>query len=227
MGFIKGLLTFIGLVLVVTAVGLIIAATRFPGGAAFLAERGMGRVLGTQVRCGKVECIPWRSALVLKDVRVFNGKPFEEDVAIRCEKIVVRLRPQTVFSETPVVTLLRLEDVAANLRYELETGTNLGLLARNASSFAQTHPTARQLQVEQMHCTGATMRLQALPEPLPNMKLDIAPFDMQDSLQQGAVSTAKLSVVLVRSLMREAVTLNGLLEPILDLFQRDVESLEE
>ncbi len=216
---IKFIMTATGLLLIGIAVGIILLSTQLEGLATGQVERRMGNMLGTDVSVEKIRWAPLELGIALDQVTVFNPPAFKPEPAIYCESILIRFRPETVFSETPTIAKVSVEGMDLTLRYGSE-GANLLTLAGNARDFAEAEAARenrrRKPVIETVACAESKLRI----APGPPIPLTIAAFEVKKEEGVAGIPAAKGVSVLLRSVFEEALTLRGLAGDVRSLFQR-------
>ncbi len=211
------IMTTVGLVLIAIAVGAIVLREQAGEFAKGRVARQMSHVLGTDTSVERISISPFERAIVLHRLAVKNPPEFKSGDAIRCEKLSLVPDWRTVFGRSPTVHELRLEGTEIDLRYELGRGSNLGMLSQHAADLAKTNPPGRRLRIERLRSEAAKMRLDSNITPKSPVSFQVAAFEV-DNLDDGeGISAAKLSSVVLRSLVLEVITVKGLLRPVVSL----------
>jgi hypothetical protein len=145
-------------------------------------------------------------------------------------RIHVAFDPATLLDGPPVVKEVVLHDARIHLRYEVGEGTNLSCLDRNAARLlGEKKETGRagargSFVVKSFRSEAARLDVSANLAPVASLGMDIAPFAMSDLSRDAPVSTIDMCVLFVRSVLREAVTVKGLVGPLADRFHADSSS---
>ena len=63
--------------------------------------------------------------------------------------------------------------------------------------------------------------------PVSSVRLDVAPFTLTDLSSNTPVSTTQLGTLFIRSVLREALSVRGLMRPIADKLNEELVRLRE
>ena len=185
----------------------------------------------TQIESLSVQ--PLKHTLVLNGLKVANPPDFEEGPAMLLEQVYVEVDPATLFSATPVIQRILVENGDVYLRYKPGTGTNLGCLAERASNRKENEAPAkwripwgreRRFIVGEFRCSGARITLSKNPLAKSWLNLQVAPFSVQ--LTEGDHFTSgDIGSVFVRSMVGEVLTLKGLLRPVAKRLKEELQGM--
>lgn len=189
-----------------------------------------GAMLQTEASIGGLAIDPQRQAIVLRDVVVRNPPAFEKGDALRCARVLLIIDPQSVFNSPLRISQIIVEEADVVLRWIPGQGSNLGALAAQARTQAEpplaagvsAPPQGRSFVVERLDCTGAKVTPQNVVLGALPIALTVAPFTVADLEAHGPVRPAQLTGIFLRSLLKEIVTLKGLLSPAADLLRHEV-----
>lgn len=223
-GAIKFIMISVGLLLIGIAVAAIVFREQAAGLARARIARKVSHVFGTEADLARISVAPLKRALVLHELVVNNPPEFKAGNAVRCRRLSLVPDWRTVFQQTLTIHEMRLEGTEIGLRYETGRGTNLGRLAQHALDLAETDPPGRRLRVERLVCEEARLRLDSNLTPKSPIPLRLAAFDVENLEKGEGISAAKLSSILMRSLVLEVVTLKGLLRPVAGLLREELGS---
>lgn len=228
------LVTAIGLLLIVLAIGAILASTQAGAFADAAFERMLGYIYQTDVTIEHVVFLPRDRAMVMQGVTIHNPPPFKEGPAIEIGELLVRADATTLVSAKPTVHEVVMKDAEFRIRYEVGRGTNLGKLDENANrfnttSFGTSEPilAKREYVIKSFRSEAAKLDLSANFIPGSSLTLDIAPFTLEELSSSTPVSTTQMGSLFIRSLLREAITVRGLMKPIADRLNEELERLGE
>ncbi|MBM3290307.1 MAG: hypothetical protein FJY92_09165 [Candidatus Hydrogenedentes bacterium] len=228
------IVTSIGLLLIVMAVGAIMLGTQAGGVADAALERLIGYVYQTEVTIDHVVFLPRERAVLVQGLTIHNPPPFKTGPAIAMGELLVRVDPMTLLSSKPVVREAVMRDAEIYVRYEIGRGANLGKLDENARRFKTSPPTAqgpmlasREYVINSFRSEKAKLDISASFVPGSSLQLDIAPFTLEDLSSQTPVSTTQIGSLFIRSLLREAVTVRGLMKPVADKLNDELLRLRE
>ena len=82
----------------------------------------------------------------------------------------------------------------------------------------------REFIIQELRCEGATVAMSSNLVPSSGVKVEVAPFTMTEISNSQPISTADLSAVFIRSLIRQTLSTKGLLRPIADLLRGEDET---
>lgn len=227
------IVTTTGLLLILMAIGLILLSTQAGYAAEMAIERGLGFVYNTDVAVNGVVFSPRDRAVTLQGLTIFNPAPFKEGPAIQLGEVTVRVDPATLLSSAAEIEEITLHDARFYLRYEAGHGTNLGQLdsnARRTRTAVEDKPgvpvAERQITIKKFHSEEATLDVSAgfLPSSL---QLTVAPFTLDDLSNTKPLSTADVCSLFIRSVFREALTLRGLAQPLIDKLNDELQRIRE
>ncbi len=218
----------IGLALIAVSIAGLIFSSRVEGFLRPGLESRLGHIMGTDVEIAALRIVPARRGIELRDVTVLNPPSFKLGPALECEKIVVRPVFQSLLSSAPALEEILLDGMTIHLRYELGEGTNLGHLARQAAGHADQPATGwsmirRPLRVNTVRCSGADMKIRSNVTPGIPLSLRIEAFELKNVGEGKPVSAARLTSIILKSIMMEAVTLKGLFRPLVDLIRDEAQ----
>lgn len=225
---IKFVMIVVGLALIAVSVAGLIFSSRLEGLLRPRLESRLGHIMGTDVEIAALQIAPARRGIELIDVTVLNPPSFKLGPALECKKITVRPVLQSLFSSAPAIEEILLDGMIIHLRYELGEGTNLGYLARQAASLAEQPATGwpimrRALRVNSIRCSVADMKIRSNVTPGIPLSLRIEAFELKDVGDGRPVSAAKLTSIILKSILMEVVTLKGLFRPLVDLIRGEVQ----
>jgi len=223
---IRFVMTGIGLALIGIAVAILAFSTTL--------ERLAGRQLAERVRATSgvnvmldaIRISPLQASLRLEGVKVENPEEWGKGTAL--ELSAVRIRPdwKTLFSQTPTIREIRLEGAEAHLDYGLRRGTNIGAIIRAAagaqpseSPVPQEETNPKRVRLERLVVDGGTVKLAKVPMPI-----KVEPFELDMSGEGEALTGRRIAAVILRSLMTQVLTVNGLLNPVRNALVNDLEA---
>ncbi|HOF40194.1 MAG TPA: hypothetical protein PLD73_08980 [Candidatus Hydrogenedentes bacterium] len=231
----KTLMVSIGIVLILIAILLLLAATQLKTVARSGIERTLSFAFLTDVSVESVDLVLQEGHVELHNLTVNNPASFRSGPAMELGTIVADLDLKTLFSATPTLRSLVIRDVRVNLRHELAEGANLVMLARHASRFSKPDGAAgetadkstskrparaaREFIIQELRCEGATVLMSSNLIPLSRVQVEVAPFTITEFSNNRPVSAADLSAIFIRSLIRQTLSTKGLLRPIADLLR--------
>lgn len=227
------LVTSVGLILIILALGVILAGTQMGPVANAVIAHALAYVYQTDVTIDRVSFMPHARALQIEGLTIHNPPPFQKgQAAIHVGELAVYVDPVTLLSAKPVVREVVMRQAKFYLRYEAGHGTNFGKLDENAQRFKTTKKspsgllvTSREYVIKSFRSEKAVLDISAGFVPGPSLKLELAPFTMEDLSSNQPVSTAQLASLFVRSVLRESLTLRGLIKPVADTIDAELSRL--
>ena len=226
--------TTIGLVLIVMAIGAILFGTQAGAVADAAFERMLGYIYQTDVTIDHVTFLPRERAMLVQGLTIQNPPPFKVGPAIEMEELLVTVAPTTLLSSQPVVKEVLMKDAEFYIRYEVGRGSNLGKLDENARRFntsqsASSKPVlaTREYVIKSFRSEKATLDVSANFVPGTSLQLDVAPFTLEELSSSNPVSTMDIGTLFIRSVLREAISVRGLLKPVADKLNDELQRLRE
>lgn len=231
---VKALLTLLGLVLVAAGVGAILLLGPGQKACKKPIEENLTRAMGAPATIESVSLAPWRQQMELRGLVVSNPQGFKEGPAMQFDRIIVTVDLRSLLSKTPTVESAVLQGGRVFLRYEVGKGTNLQRLAENAAQANSTDEGQKEgsagffdfrkeFVIKDLSLEEAHVELSSNLLPLSSVELDLVSFSLHDVSKDKPVNTADLTVVVLRSLLKEVVTLKGILAPIAEAVGKEVE----
>lgn len=178
-------------------------------------EYALQYALGVDLKLGRIAVSPLRQHLDAYEVIVGNPSGFPPGPAIEIQRIGIDFNAATFFSKTPVIRRLLMQGTHFNLHHQIGHGTNLGLLAKQfGGTEGQANRKGRSFILQELRCEDAYMRLSSNVVPIGSAGISIAPFTVSD-LGDHPVSVGDIAAIFLRSVLRETLTLKGLLNPVI------------
>jgi hypothetical protein len=219
----KAIIIITGLVLIAMSAVPLFLGARSDTAAGLLRERleaGFSHAFGSDAELESIRLRPFRNECELRGLTLDNPPPFKAGEALSCGRVLIKLDYRTIFSGTPVIDRIVLEETRAEIRYRPGEGTNLGTLAKQASALAEALEASgktRRWRVRAFEVQGAKVYLPGVPVPF-----NVAPFTVRELESGEPVSAAKLAAVALKSLIMETLTLKGLLSPAANLLRDEI-----
>lgn len=227
---IKFIVTAIGLALILIALLVILIGARFDTGLKRGIERSLGFVYQTEVSIDEVSIVWSKEAIEIGGLTIYNPPQFKQGEAMRFASILVQVDVSTVLSDTPTIAEIVVQDARINLRHEAAVGTNLGKLDENASRLRgkplesdAPKSASHAYVVKRLKCDGAMLSLSSNVLPVSSLELAIEPFEMDDLGSESAVSTADVCVLFMRNVLKEGISVKGILKPMADVISRELQ----
>ncbi len=215
-----------GLLLLAIAVTAILLSTQIEGLIRAQLETRISHILGADMRVEKIRILPARLGIELQRLAVKNPPSFKQGDTLVCQRVLVRPDWRTLFARTIVLNEIILNGLDVNLRYKVGEGTNLGYIRKQAANLAATQPVqapGRMLLVKALRSAPSDFHMSSvLTADLP-VTVHVEPFTLNNVGEGQPISTAKLASIITRTLMMEALTLKGILRPVVNLLREEVQ----
>ena len=216
----------VGLVLIAAAlvvIALVIQADTYAKG---VVERTLSYVMQAELKADRIRVLPLRYSIEITGLTVANPPPFKAESAIAVQRLTLRFNPRTLFSSAPAIRQVLVQGAQVRLRYRLGEGTNLGALAKQAAIRGKAPDPAapeaarRVFVVKEVRCEKIKLSVSANVIPLASAGLEIAPFTLEN-LGDKPVTPGDITALFLRSILRETLTLKGLLSPVISLLKNE------
>lgn len=223
-------MTGIGIVLILIAVACVLMVTEADSFFKGAIERAMGYAANVEVRLERVRVLPLQQSIEIEDLALHNPPGFKDKDAIRIGRIVVRFEAKTLFSRAPVIRYVLLEQAEVNLRYKIGEGTNLHALAKAAAERGNAQDrnapagARRTFEIRELRCEKAKISLSTNLVPLLSPGVKLASFSLDD-FGDKPVRTGEIMSIFLRTVLKETLTLKGLLNPVTSLLRKEVDEL--
>jgi len=227
MGCFKTVLIAAGLLLIAGAAAGIYLLLQADVYSRVVLERALHYALGVKIATGGIAIHPLEGMVVADNIVIGNPPTFKPGPAIEIQQLSIEFQMSTVFSKSPTIRHMTLEGVRFHLHHEIGQGTNLAALAKQAAGSGQSGTTrGRSFVLQELHCEEARMRMSSNILPIGSANIALAPFTLSD-LGDRPVTIGGMAAILMRSVFREAITLKGLLNPVVRLLQDETGRLED
>lgn len=215
-------LALIGLGLCLVLAGLIAAlySDRIGVLTAPAAERYFSNLLKTDVSVEGLRVLPFKGALEFQGIAVTNPEGFKDAPAIECERMWVNADVRTLFSESPVIREIGFQGTKINLRHETGQGSNIGRLVDKVSG-AESGGASRRNTFYIRHLISEDAKLAFSTNLIPVAKVGmrVITIDLSDISPENPVTSRQVARIFLRSALNEALSLNGLLRPVVQKVQ--------
>lgn len=221
--FFKVALTTIGLVLILIGVVGVLALSQAQNLLTKTMDEILTETFGSSATVKNVSLSPSNRALVLHGFTLANPEGFETADALRCRRIVVRVKPQTLLSDTPIIEMMDIEDVDIHYRYEMGQGTNIAAIVKALAERAdEGTPTFR---LEKLRCRGARLHLSADFSPTRELATKVVNIRLENLANGAAITSAQAASIFLRSVLEETLTIEGLSKPVSKKIRAEVDEL--
>ena len=228
--------TALGLFLILIGIGGIVVYTQ----AERFASRSIAEILSStfesQASIESISIAPTKKALILHNVTLKNPMKFKEGDAFTSERVIVRIAPFSLLGSSPVIEQLTFLDAVILYRYEAFQGTNIGALAKQFETISAVDSATPQFIIQNVKCIDTKVEFSTNLIPKANVDLNLVTIELNDLEDKEPINAAKASSIILRSLIKETLTLKGLLGPFVkqlrkesgdELEQSVIEDLEE
>lgn len=214
-GCLKTALIVVGCGLILTAIVMLVVVTRADTYAKGIIEASARYATGTNITVERVRFLPAKQSVEILGVVIENPPPYKSGPAVTIPRILVSFDIKTLFSRTPTVTRVLVEGAQVAVRYRLGEGTNVGALTKIVEAPPTDKPPSnRRFVIKEFECKGTQVSLATNALPLSGVFFDVAPFTLKDDVGEQAVTTAELTRIFLNTLVREALSVKGLLKPV-------------
>ncbi len=212
----RGVLTSIGIFLIVVGVGLLFGKPRAEDALRRSIQTEMTEAFGVPVTVAKVRVSLIRRAIRAEGVLVASPAQFREEPALMCDEVGIKVDPLTLVTGTPVFHRVDVKGAILNYRYKVGTGTNIGMLTSALDEYIAENPGARRYEVKLLECTGAKVNFSTNLIPLAKVGMRVVNVRRESVDQADPLSSIQITRVFIFSVLKEAITLNGITDPIVD-----------
>lgn len=213
--------TALGLLLIMLGIGGLVVYTQTEK----FASRSMSEILtdsfAATAEVGSISVAPTKKALILHDVVLKNPTGFKEGDAVTSKRVIVQVDPFTLMSATPVIECLTFLDTEVHYRYEALQGTNIGRLAKQLKKFSEVDPTPVTFKVKHLRCKDANVKFSTNLIPMGKMDLNLMTVEMDELDNDSAISPSEMGAIFLRGVIKETLTLNGLLSPLVKQLRKE------
>lgn len=203
----KFIMTVVGLLLIGLCLTTILLFTRFEG----LLRDGLthqaGRILHGEVRMEDMRFDWANQAIVFKGVSLLNPEGFTDREALRIGFLRVTPEPLTLFSRTPGVANIVVEDIQLHLQYHTDGKSNLGVFRTYADEWADRQETSgetvwgRPMRVERIQTESADVEVESLTPPAAPYTQTVAAHALESPGGEEAITGARTIHVLLQSFL--------------------------
>ena len=227
------LVTATGLILILMAIGVLMLGTQAGAAADIAIEQALGYIYQTKVEIDRVVFLPHKSAIAVQGLTIHNPPPFKDVPAIDIGEVFVQMEPASLLTAKPIIGEVLLKAAKFSVRYEPGHGTNLGKLDENAARLRSNGSTggsvlvSKQYAIKKFHSEEASLDVAASFVPQSNLNLTISPFTIENLSSGKPVTTAEICTLFIQSIFTEALSMRGLLQPVADKFNDELQRLRE
>lgn len=213
LGYLKIILTGLGLILIVIGVGGLLLSTRMGGLTAGIVENRLSQAFDAPVEVGNIQLAPLTQSIIVDRFILENPPEFKRGTAIQSERVRISFDARTLFNPAPVVREIVFEDAVIFYRYEKGRGINMVRLFERASANTEDAP---DFVVNEIRCENSEVHFSTNVVPLPRVGLDLVNVRLRDLNDGAPITSRQAAALFLRSVLMETLTLGGLLDPVLD-----------
>ena len=216
---VRGVLTATGILLIVSGVCTVFAKPHVEKAFQRSLEQEMSQAFGVPVTVARARVSLLRRAARLDSVSISNPEMFRRETAFRCDQIVVKVDPLSLMTTSPRLHRVEVHGALINYRYKAGTGTNITILTDAVDRYVAEHGTNRTYTVSLLEATGATVNFSTNLVPLPNVGMRVVNVRRDNLDETDPLSDIQVARVILLSVIKEAVTLKGLTDPVVKEIQ--------
>lgn len=201
MMFVRFLMIATGLILLLTAGGVIAATPYWESMARDAIADRLGAALHTEASLGGLSLDVQQKAFVLQDLVIHNPPGFAPGEAVRAGKILLVVNPLTLFAEAPAITTLRVEDLSVGLCTKGGQDTNLAALAAACATddTGAGAASSRGVQVGRIECSGVAFTLPGCLPPVQSPPAPVPAFALEGMAARGVLDTCAVVSAVLRA----------------------------
>lgn len=221
--------TVIGLILIVGALAIFLFIGHVESIAVDFVERSLSNILSTETTVDSLSASPFTSVVEIHGIRVANPASFKDGPAIECDTILIDFELRSIFSRTPRITLMEFKGTKVHLRHEIGEGTNIGRIVKDVSRAIEGmgNDPGRGFYIERLHSEDARVVLSTNLVPLSKVGMRMITIDLTDVSPNYAISSREVTVIFLRSILMETITIKGLLRPVFDKLKNESEGVRK
>jgi hypothetical protein len=212
-------LTSLGLILILIGVGGLVVGKQSERFVTKFITEIMSDAFSSAAHIDHVSIDPANRALVIHEFSLENPTSFKDESAFFSETINVKLDLETIFSKSPVIESLEIQGAVFRYRVEIPDGSNIGTLAKQLE--AGKTKESKQFIVKELKCADAQIEFSTNMMPKAHMDLNLVTVDLKDLDNQKPVTTGQITSLFFKSVIKETVTLKGLLNPLINTLKKE------
>lgn len=224
----KFFLTSLGMVLILTGVGSILLLTQVERYFTRVIEEVMEETFDTAASIDSISIDPGKRSLLIHDFALANPQGFKEGPALESEVVRIQFDLPSLITDEPIVELISFEGMDVYYRYEFAQGSNLKKTAKVVIKRLEAYESSdRRFVVKTLRIDGAKVHFSTNLIPKASANLNVVHLELTDLQEAEPLTTADLTSILLRSLLKEIVTMKGLMSPVLRALKNDIDEMEE
>lgn len=214
-------MTTVGLVLIMIGIGGLVVYTQAERFTAKSIAEMLSSSFDSRAEVGSISIAPTKKALILHNVKLKNPAKFKDGDALTSERVIVKLDPFSLLGKSPTIEQLTFINTVIHYRYEVFQGTNIGKLAKQFESISENDSATPQFVIQNVRCKDAKVEFSTNLIPKANVDLNLVTVELNDLENEEPINAAKASSIILRSLIKETLTLKGLLSPIMKQLRKE------
>jgi len=228
---IKFLMISLGLVLILTGLVSIVAASRLEVGKRAL-ENALTYSFGAKTHIDSMTFSPLKEALEIYGLRVDNPPNFLPGTAVECGRMLVSFDLRSLLKDTPSIRLVKIDDASLNLRHEMGHGANLAKLVQSAAHHIQgsTHTDGggkRTFSIERLEVNGSKLEMSSNAVPSRDVSVDLAPIEVDNVSAGKPVSAGEAGGVILEQILHQSLTVHNVVSPLAAGLRTALQRLQE
>ena len=231
-------MTFIGVLLIAAAVAVMVATPELSAMLRRHFEQRLSDTLDTPVTIERVRLHPLRARLEIENIRVLNPPAFEAEPAIVVGRVTAQTDWPTLFKREARLRRVELHQTQWSIRHALGSGVNLVVLARQAQTRAAARKAqtgggaapggetgaGRRVVIDELVLLRSAATLQSNLIPGGKLNVQLEPLAV-NAVGEQPVSGAQVTAMLLRSVLFELATLNGVVRPLARVLRGQAEEI--
>ena len=215
--------TALGLVLIIIGIGGLVVYTQMERYASRSFEEMLATSFDSTASIESITVAPGKKAVILNGVTLNNPAKFKEGEALTSDRVIVQLDLMSLMTESPIITQLTFVGTDVHYRYELLDGTNIGVLAKRFDRASSVDPS--KFVVKKVICKDARVSFSTNVLPKDNLNISMVTVELENLDNGEPVSGTEIAAIFLGSLVRETLSINGLLSPLVKQLRKDSEDL--
>ncbi len=206
---IKFIMTAVGLLLIGLLLTVILLFTRFEGALQSGLTHQAGKILKCEVHLEGIR-VDWTArSVVFKGLSLFNPEGFTDREAIRVGTMTVKVEPLTLFSKSPVLQQITLNDMRMHLQYTGENKSNLGALLTQARDYATSQDSGevaiwgRRLKFNTIHLGASALATEGIEPAVAVATLETLPLTTENPNPDEVLTVARTFERILMDVVRQ------------------------
>lgn len=206
----KSIMTAVGLVLIAIGAGALVLAPNLEPLFRGRFEDSLREVFDAEVTIQRIGLSPLKQCVDFSGVTIMNPSGFKAIPAFESDQIRLEFDPRTVFARSPVIRNTEVVGAHIYYRYEVGDGINMERLTASVDDYL-ARERARGFVVQAVNAEGAEVHFSTNLIPKSRVGLHLVDLHVDNAGDSEPVSAPKAAGLILKSIVREVVTLRGLL----------------